>query len=556
MLNQLIVKDFALIEQLALEIHDGLIVFTGETGAGKSIIMDALALALGKRGETSSIREGCDKCEVSAVFDIKHNRRAQSFLATYELSQENETDCILRRIITRDGRSKSFINGKPVILQQLKELGLCLVTIHGQHEYQHLLASEGQQSVLDHAGQLGSLRKQLHLCYQQYRQISEEIENKQTAHQQLIAQQDFLNFQLQELLELDLKEGELEELEREQKKLAHSQELISGLQTILSALDEDDQSVTHQLRITTTKLSQLSHYDNKLTTINDLLNSAQIQLQESINEINHSLEEIDLDPTRLTELENRLGRAFALARKHHITPNELITLQSTLSTKLASFDNNQQALSILQLKQAEVSNEYHRIATELSCERHKAVDKLTTAISQYMQQLGMKGGKFSAQLTPLDRSTPCPSGYEKVEFLVSTNPGSSLQPLSKIVSGGELSRLSLALVVISSKKDAKITLIFDEIDAGIGGATAACVGDLLKTLSIDQQILCITHAAQVASRGNQHFYIQKKIKRNKTEVVINELTEQERIQEIARMVSGTHISSSTLAHAKEMLNTH
>lgn len=549
MLTHLSIQNFALINTLELDFSAGLVIFTGETGAGKSIIMDALSLALGKRSDTSLIREGCDKCEISSLFDISHNHAAQQWLTANELTAEGE--CILRRIITRDGRSKSYINGTPVPLQSLRELGLTLITLHGQHEHQNLLLTEGQRQLLDNFGQLNKLRAEVKTCFYSYRDLQKQLEEKKTHYQQLLTQKEFLNFQANELTTLALKEGELENLEKEQKRLAHGTQLIEGVQAVLYSLDENDSAISSTLRSLITKLTHLAHYDDNLHAINKLLDSAAIQIKEAISELQHFTNKIDIHPERLTEIDERLNHIYTIARKHHVDPQALLALAHEFYEKLASIETDEREIVELEKKLEIAANVYHEKAKVLSQKRQAAAKKLNQLITQYMQKLGMEGGSFTVNLQA--ENTLSANGYDKIEFLVATNPGSSQQPLTKIASGGELSRISLAITVVTVGQETKMTLIFDEIDAGIGGATASCVGELLKKLSYIHQILCITHAPQIATFSEQHFAVTKKIQKNTTTVFIQALTKEQKINEIARMIGGTIITPSTLAHAKEML---
>ncbi|MBI5448259.1 MAG: DNA repair protein RecN [Gammaproteobacteria bacterium] len=553
MLTHLSIQNFALIDTLSLDFSSGLIIFTGETGAGKSIVMDALALVLGRRGDSSFIRENAEKCEVSGAFDITTNLATQHWLRNNELLSDDEPSCLLlRRLLSRDGRSKSFINGRPVPLQFLRDLGALLVTLHGQHEYQSLLETEGQRHHLDTFGQLSEFVCEVQNCFQQYKTLQKQLLEKKNQYQQLLQQKEFLTFQTEELAALNLQAGELEELEKEQKRLAHRTQLTEGIQFVLTSLD-DEQTASALLRTANAKLAHLTEYDEDLIPIHKLLDSAFIQVKEVISSLQHILDKVELNADRLNELDQRLSQAYALARKHHIPAHELFALHQTFSEKINSIETDEKTISILE-KELEVSClAYQEKAACLSKKRKQAAQSLQQLITEYLQKLGMKGGEFNIRVHTQIENRMEMHGQDKIEFWVSTNPGSSLQPLSKIVSGGELSRISLAITVVTVGQDTPLTLIFDEIDAGVGGATAACVGELLKRLSQYHQILCITHAPQVAVFSGQHFSVTKKIQKNTTDISIQPLSNEQKISEIARMIGGATLTPSSLAHAKEML---
>ncbi len=551
MLTHLSIQNFALIQNLSLDFTTGLVIFTGETGAGKSIIIDALALALGKRSEASVIREGSDKCDITAIFDVTHHPAAARWLHTQDLLRQE--GCILRRSITRDGRSKSFINGVPIPLQLLRELGFMLVTLHGQHDHQHLLQTEGQRQLLDNFGQLTPLRREVKACYQHFCDLKKKLEEDQTAHQHLLAQKEFLLFQTQELSALALQAHEVEKLEKDQKRLAYRHELVEGMQTIIQTLDEDERAITAALQNITNKLAHFIEYDEKLLPAYKLLESAAIQAKEAASELHHFIQNAESDPQQLEKINDQLTHIYDLARKHHVGPNELFSLHRAFLEKLSALETHSLEMHARETEIQTALSYYQEKATLLSFKRKETAKKLTTLITKYMQKLGMKGGKFEVILQANPDNLPTASGLEKIEFWVSTNPGSSLQPLAKVASGGELSRLSLALIVVGLSNELKMTLIFDEIDTGIGGATAACVGELLKQLGNQHQIFCITHAPQVAVFSQQHYVVTKKPFKNKTVISIQELIAEEKIQEIARMLGGTQITASTLQHAKEMV---
>lgn len=552
MLNHIQIQNFTIIDQVSLDLSAGMTVLTGETGAGKSILIDALSLALGGRADSKVIRHGTQRCDITASFDISSVTAAQKWLSEHDLNNDNE--CILRRVISADGPSRSFINGQPMPLQLVRELGDLLVDIHGQHEHHSLLKRDVQRQLLDdYAGHAGLLAKTESL-YQQWRTTSQNYNDLLTRSRDQAARSEFLRFQVQELSQLALSDKELESLDKEHKQLANMGELINNCQYALTVLyDKDEHNALQLLKQAQNALVALNHLDDKISTSSDLLDSAIIQIQEAVDELNHYVDKLELNPHRLQEIEQRLADIHNISRKHRVKPEEIPALLQQFEHELQQLENSDQNLQALQEKLQLLEKDYQSVAIQLSNSRQKVAKKLSKNIQESMQQLGMPGGKFDIQLETIKDSSINPHGLERIEFVVSANPGQPLQSLAKVASGGELSRISLAIQVITAQSNVTPTLIFDEVDVGIGGSTAAIVGQLLRQLGNTAQVLCVTHLAQVAAQGHHHLQVNKFTEKNQTRTQINQLQGEEKIQEIARMIGGMKITKQTLAHAKEML---
>lgn len=552
MLHHLHIQNFTIISELELELKSGMTVLTGETGAGKSILLDALLLALGERAEVSVIRPDADRCVITAMFAIQTLPAAQEWLAEHDLASDDE--CLLRRVLTRDGRSKAFINNQTVPLQALRELGQLLVNIHGQHEHQTLLKPDKQRLLLDAYAAHDSLCVEVRDLYWQWRQTQEKLSELQTQHQQRAARQELLTYQAQELDKLSLQTNELAELDREQRQLANAGHLLESCQNALSLLVENEESnVLVLLNTIHHQLSAIQTIDNQLTAPTELVNNAIIQVQEAVNELQHYLNKTELNPERLHFVEQRLTAIYDMARKHKIPPEKLVEYHQQMRDELAQLEGSDAQIQVLQQQLITLKEAYQTTAKKLTKNREKTVKQLVPAIEKTIRELGMPQGQLMIKLEKLPEEQLSPHGLEKVEFLVSTNPGQSLQSLAKIVSGGELSRISLAIQVLTAQKEGTPTLIFDEVDTGIGGGTAEIVGRLLRTLGNNAQVLCVTHLPQVAALAHHHFQVSKKIDKKTTETAIQILDTDLKIHEIARMLGGVKITEQTLAHAKEML---
>lgn len=553
MLTHIKIQNFTIIDHIDIDLNSGMTVLTGETGAGKSILIDALALTLGSRADNKIVRQGTQRCDISATYNINKLKVAQNWLTTQELNSE-DNDCILRRVINNDGPSRCFINGQPVTLQQLREIGDLLVDIHGQHEHQSLLKRDAQRILLDEYAGHGNLLQQITTIYQQWKNTQQVYTDLFNRTKDQTTRSEFLRYQIQELTELNITHDELTHLDHEHKQLANVGELTVNCQLALNILDENDSAnVLNLLKQAQSALLPMKNFDEKIATCIDLIDSSIIQSQEAAIELRHYVDKLELNPQRLKEIEQRFSDIHDIARKHRVQPKELPGLLEQFNQELSQLDNSDQYLHTLAEQIKTLEKDYHEVATELSQSRKKTAKKLSQLVEKSMQQLGMPGGKFDIIFDNNKEDQLSPAGLEKVEFFVSANPGQALQPLAKVASGGELSRISLAIQVITAQSNVTPTLIFDEVDVGIGGGTAEIVGKLLRQLGTNAQVLCVTHLPQVAAQGHQHFHVNKSTEKNQTKTQIQLLTAEEKIHEIARMLGGTKITQQTLAHAKEMV---
>ncbi|MGD9153354.1 MAG: DNA repair protein RecN [Gammaproteobacteria bacterium] len=551
MLVNITIKNFAIIDQLNLDLSNGITVLTGETGAGKSIIVDAVELALGARASVDMIRHGTDRADISISFDLAENLRVQNCLRELELDHADE--CIIRRTISKDGRSKSFVNDIPTTLQSLRNITENLISIHGQHEFHTLLKREIQRSLLDNfAGHSNLIHKvkEMFFVWQGYKN---EYEQVQQSSVDATARAEFLNYQIKELAELELKENEIELLHQEHKKLANADELLNNCQMVLALLSEGNEiNVLELLHQANFSLEKIKNIAPQIQDASKLLDGAVVEVEESINEIKHYLDSVELNPERLQEVESRLAKIEDVARKHRVKAENLVELYEKMQQEFMTLENKDKLLEGLQEKIIKAEQEYFAFANKLSASRKKYAKKLSCLVTENMQRLGMRGGKFAIEFEDLS-AKPTSSGCEAITFMVSANPGQPLSLLSKVASGGELSRISLAIQVVTAQKSATPVLIFDEVDVGIGGATAEIVGKLLRKLGDSTQAICITHQAQVAAFAHSHLLVGKESHANATKVTVGYLDEQGKIKELARMIGGVKITEQALAHAKEML---
>lgn len=553
MLNHLYIRDFAIVQKLELAMESGLTVLTGETGAGKSVLIDALALALGERAEGGVIRHGCERTEVAAGFDLKSVQDAAQWLQAHDLFEDGE--CLLRRVVERDKGSKAWINGRPVPVQMLRELGELLVDIHGQHEHQSLLKREAQRQMLDDFAGLGARVVQLGQIYQTLRDLEARRETLSREGADRTARIDFLRFQVKELDALKLTPEEIPQIEDEHKRLANGAELLQGAQAIAYSLyDDDENAVSGRINHCIRQLEDLSAYDAKLGELISLLNEAVVQIDETASQLHQYLDGLDIDPARLEWLEGRIAALHDLSRKHQAKAEELPAVLVRLKTELADIEDFDVNLEKLDKEIKQARDAYLKLAKEISRERTKAATQLGKEVTQEMQKLGMPGGRFEVTLTPLPKDELSAFGLERIEYQVSANPGQPVKPLTRVASGGELSRISLALQVVTARIGRIPTLIFDEVDVGIGGGVAEIVGTQLRTLAASRQVLCITHLAQVAAQGHRHLQVTKETAANTTLTHIGPLNPKERVQEIARMLGGVEITRQTLDLAAEMLS--
>ncbi len=551
MLAHLSVNNFAIVKSLQLELSQGMTTITGETGAGKSIAIDALGLCLGGRSESSMVRQGEDKTEVCAAFLLENNLHATRWLEDNELLDGNE--CILRRVITKEGRSRAFINGSPVPLSQLKALGQLLINIHGQHAHQQLMKTEYQMAMLDqYAGHQDLLKTTRH-SYQQWRNARNELKQLQENSQANQAQAQLLEYQIKELNELAIGEEEFAELEQEHKRLFNSGELAQHCQQAIDLLyDNDEVNALNLLQTVNHSLITLAELDAKLTELPNMLSEAMIQLEETTHELRAYLDNIDVDPERMAFVEQRYARVMSLARKHHLQPEDLYSHHQALLAEVEQLDCSDEKLEALA---QDVDAKYAcfiQQAEKLNKSRSRYAKELDKLISQSMHELSMEKAKFHIELT-FDMQQGSPLGCDSVAFQVSTNPGQPLEALAKVASGGELSRISLAIQVITAQKVDTPSLIFDEVDVGISGPTAAVVGKMLRKLGESTQVICVTHLPQVAGSGHQQLFVSKQTKAGKTETNMTKPDNTQRIAELARLLGGSEITESTLANAKELL---
>ena len=551
MLTQLRIRDFAIVEALELELAAGMTAVTGETGAGKSILVDAIGLLLGDRADSGVIRHGADRADLSAAFDLERLPAARAWLAERDLDRDRE--CHLRRVVAAgNGRSRNYINGVPQPAQALRELGELLVDIHGQHEHQSLLRREAQRQLLDdYAGHQALAATVAEQC-RTWMRLRQELRQLQQAGSDRDARLDILRHHLRELAALNLAEGEVAELESEQRRLAHASQLLETGQQLLNGLTESDETaIADRLNLSLRELDGLIRLDARLTPVSELLNAALIQLQEASSELRGYVEALDLDPAHLARVEQRLTAAHHLARKHRLAAEELPGLRTRFEAELDTLEHSETRLESLQQAVQDALTGYRASAGQLGEQRMAAAQDLGERISRALAGLGMPGGRFAIALERLDK--PTPGGLETVEFQVSANPGQPLRPLSKVVSGGELSRISLAIQVITAHAARIPTLIFDEVDTGIGGGVAEVVGKQLRELGGARQVLCVTHLPQVAAQAHQQFKVEKQTDGERTHTQVLTLDASERVTEIARMLGGLELTANTLAHAREMV---
>ena len=551
MLVSLYLRNFVIVREAELSLRDGMTAITGETGAGKSILIDALNLVLGGRTSSDIIRHGKDQSEIIASFDLTDCSDAIDWLKEQELDAEG--DCVIRRILRRNGPSRGFINGRPVVMQQLRQLGDYLVDIHGQHEHQSLLRLDDQRKILDSiAGhqddmdKLASNYADILLCQQQLDQLRAMDDKGES-------QLELLRYQTTELEQLGLEQNEISELEEEHRRLANASDLITGINENLYNLSNDGSTdVEQQLNHSISRLQQLERFDPGIKEINQILLNASIHIDEAVARLRQYIDQLDTNPQRLEWVNQRMGVIHDLSRKHRVNPSELPALLSSLQQQLHDLESAEQHIAELENQIEYHLAEYRKQANKVSQQRRKTAISLSQEVTSRMQKLGMEGGSFVIEISGTDQDTPRRHGLDRIEYLVAANTGQVPQPLNKVASGGELSRIALALQVSVMEASSSPTLIFDEIDVGIGGRVAEIVGQQLATLGSIRQVLCITHLAQVAANAHHQILISKS--GDPVEAQIHTLKETQRVDEIARMMGGIEITEQTRAHAEEMLN--
>ena len=556
MLNQISISNFAIVDHLNLAIKPGMTAITGETGAGKSIMLDALGLALGGRADSDCVRDGSDRAEISACFDLQRIPAARQWLQERDYLDHNcvEAECILRRVITREGRSRGFINGMMVTLSELKALGELLIDIHSQHAHQSLLKKSNHTIVLDQfAGSL-NLSRDVARAAQDYRQAHQQLNALLSDRQDREERVQLLSYQLNELEQLHLLPGEVEQLEQEHRQQAQAGATLTACHQVTQVCTNDEgDNLLQQLSLCLHRLGDLQIDHPAITNSLDMLSSAQIQVEEAVTELNHFIDHFEADPQRVREIEERLSAIFDLARKHRIQPEELLIKQQQISEELEKVQCHDEQVAALEQAMVQLHQQHNQLAQRLSAQRQRAARKLEKLVGERIALLGMPKGKFRVEMTDIPERTVAAQGLESIEFLVTTNPGQAPRALARVASGGELSRISLAIQVIIAQSAATPTLVFDEVDVGIGGGTAEIVGSMLREVGKNGQVLCVTHQPQVASKAHQHLHVSKKVGRHASSTRILSLDGEHRVHEIARMLGGVELTTPTLNHAQEML---
>ena len=555
MLTQLTINNFAIVRQLEIELAKGMSVITGETGAGKSIAIDALGLCLGQRIETSMVREGQERAEICATFFIEPTNPAYQWLQEQELQDpDNPSDCILRRVINADGRSKAFINSTPVSASQLKEIGQYLIHINGQHASQLLLKNDYQLQLVDTFAHHNDLLAQMREDYRAWKNLQTQVKNFQQKVAENEAKKQLLQYQVEELDEFALRPNEYLELEEDQRRLSNSEQLTQLSQSALQLLSENEtMSIDSMLYRATQYIDELSELDPRYASVQTMLNDALIQVQEATSEVQHLASHIEQDPMLLQEIEQRLGQALQLARKHNVKPEELVEWHQKLKAELTALLDFSESEERLILEEKAAFEKMQHTAKQLHESRCQAAEKLAQQVTNSIKGLAMENAEFFIEVNS-DLTKVAANGADNIVFTLRSNLGQQAQPLAKVASGGELSRISLAIQVLTSDQSAIPTLIFDEVDVGISGKTASVVGKLLRQLGDKCQVLCVTHLPQVACHGHHQFNVEKFTVDDKTETKMTALSQEERVPVLARLLGGSEITDLALANAQEMLD--
>ena len=555
MLTQLTINNFAIVRQLEIELAKGMSVITGETGAGKSIAIDALGLCLGQRIETSMVREGQERAEICATFFIEPTNPAYQWLQEQELQDpDNPSDCILRRVINADGRSKAFINSTPVSASQLKEIGQYLIHINGQHASQLLLKNDYQLQLVDTFAHHHDLLAQMREDYRAWKNLQTQVKTFQQKVAENEAKKQLLQYQVEELDEFALRPNEYLELEEDQRRLSNSEQLTQLSQSALQLLSENETvSIDSMLYRATQYIDELSELDPRYASVQTMLNDALIPVQEATSEVQHLASHIEQDPMLLQEIEQRLGQALQLARKHNVKPEELVDWHQKLKAELTALLDFSESEERLILEEKAAFEKMQRTAKQLHESRCQAAEKLAQQVTHSIKGLAMENAEFFIEVNS-DLTKVAANGADNIVFALRSNLGQQAQPLAKVASGGELSRISLAIQVLTSDQSAIPTLIFDEVDVGISGKTASVVGKLLRQLGDKCQVLCVTHLPQVACHGHHQFNVEKFTVDDKTETKMTALSQEERVPALARLLGGSEITELALANAQEMLD--
>ncbi|UTW03048.1 DNA repair protein RecN [Amphritea atlantica] len=551
MLTQLNIRNYAIVEELDLELENGMTVVSGETGAGKSIMLDALGLTLGDRADMGSVRKGAERAEIIASFDIANIPTARKWLKLQDLDDD---ECILRRVITSEGRSRSYINGSPCPINKVRELGEYLIEIHGQHEHQRLLKKDHHRHLLDAYSGKGELASKTRKLFRHWQSLNNRLHQLSAQSEEQTARLQLLSYQAEELEQLGVIEGEYDKLVEEQSTLANAGEILQSGQQILQLTSESEEvnclSLLNQCQHL---LSNIKGTSPSVSQTIEMLSSAQIQIEEACQEMSHYMDRVELNPKRQADVEERLSSIFDMARKHRIPAEQLPQFYLDIQNELEGLSMSDQALEQLHEETEHARQAFLGSAETLSKARKKASQSLRNEVNKQLHSLGMTAAELSVSITPYDKDQLNVHGLEEVEFLITTNAGQPPRPLNKVASGGELSRISLAIQVITAQSSSTPTLIFDEVDVGIGGAIAEVVGRLLRQLGENNQILVVTHQPQVASQGHQHLFVSKQTVKDKTITRIDRLKKNQRVGEVARMLGGIDVTETSLDHAREML---
>ena len=553
MLLSINISNYTLVESLEIEFAQGTTAITGETGAGKSLVLDALRMALGDRADTDTIRHGKERAEITATFDINTIEAAKTWLDANDFNSDE--NCILRRIYTREGRSRGYINGQPSTMSQLQELGDMLTDIHSQHEHQSLLRKETHRRLLDEYANAEDLATKVAREYSAWHKVHIDLTNLLQRSDELDDRKDLLNFQVNELQQIDLTAKHLEQLELEQKTLANAEQIVQDSHNLLAICEQAEGfNLRDSLNRALSILANIEYKPEALKITEELLQGGLIQIEEAINEISHHIDRFEADPQRLQIVEEQLSAIFQLSRKHRVNPDQLETTLQTLEAELKNLIGGSENINALEAKLADLASSYEKSAKQLSSKRKAASKAMSKDINRQLQKLSMEGAELLVQLSPVNNSEYRSSGLEETEFLLATNPGQPHKMLAKIASGGELSRVSLAIQVVAASHSTMPTLVFDEVDVGIGGSTADIVGQLIKQLGERGQVISVTHQPQVAAHAHHHYRASKVIEDNSAESLMAPLNQQQRVEELARMLGGAKVTKQTLSHASELLS--
>lgn len=550
MLNQLIVANYAIAERVELQFRQGMTTLTGETGAGKSIVLDALGLVLGGRADAGAVRHGAKRADITASFDVSRIPEATGWLEQHDL--DDESDCILRRVISKDGRSRAYINGQPCPLTDLRELGSMLMDIHSQHQHQSLLLKETHRKLLDEFAGAEKLAGDTRAAWKAWQQTRQRLTDLQSSKDENEARLQLLRYQVEELDRLALAENELGDLENEQARLGHAETVMRNAHQASLLCSEDETNAAALLQQALQQLEQMPVEVPELADTLQMLNEAQIQISEAGNNLRHFIDDYEADPARLEEVESRLSTIYDLARKHRVSPETLDELHNQLQAELAELDGGEGSLEKLEADVEALQQDWQVKADALTAKREKAAAELDERIATELAHLSMPSVQFVTRLARQEKCEPTAVGNEDIEFLISANPGQPARSLSKVASGGELSRISLAIQVVVAQTSTIPTLVFDEVDVGIGGGTAEVVGRLLRQLGENGQVMCVTHLPQVAAQAHQHLFVSKFSEEDATFSRIETLSDDGRVREVARMLGGVDMTGKTLAHAQEM----